>query len=360
VQIVWNDNFKGGMFDMKSIRIILALFLTFAVFPYFTFAAEKTSLHYIPDDFDIDHWAYEEIDDFLSADIIDGSVVYEDDYPIVTINPEGNITRAQFTKMIVNALDLDLKGTAQTFSDVKTTDWYAPFVAIANSHGIIKGVNGKFNPKNNITREQMALMIYRAFNETITFKTTGKIFSDVKPGTEAAEAITKAAANEIVKGYENLFKPRNLATRAQGIIMIHRALHQEISQLPTSEQLVSVVNEIISKEKEGLVSGNYTSMVPVYNQFSTGYFQAASIESVNTYEYMKNNGQTLTFVPVGDFTTKVLSTNNRFASVEIENLLYDVTIAGQEGTERSDFSGILSLKKDPNGTWKVYNVLTYE
>jgi hypothetical protein len=345
---------------MKSIRILLGLFFTIAVFPISAFAAEKTTLHYIPDDFDFKYWAYMEIDDFLSANIIDGTVVYEDDYPIVTVNPEGNITRAHFTKMIVNALDLNLKGTAQTFSDVKTTDWYAPFVAIANSHGIIKGVNGRFNPKNNITREQMALMIYRAFDESITFKTTGKTFTDVKPGTEAANAITKAAANEIVKGYENLFKPRNLATRAQGIIMIHRALHQETSQLPTSEQLLSVVNEIISTEKEGLVSGNYNSMVPVYNQYSTGYFQAASIESVNAYEYMKNNSQTLTFIPVGDFTVQVISKNNRFASVEIDNLLYDVTVAGQEGTQRSDFSGILSLKKDPNGTWKVYNVITYE
>jgi hypothetical protein len=346
---------------MKSIRILLALILSIAVFPFSAIAAEKTSLHYIPDDFDMEHWAYVEIDDFLSADIIDGTVVYEDDYPIVTINPEGNITRAQFTKMIVNALDLELKGTAQAFSDVKTTDWYAPFVAIANSHGIIKGVNGKFNPKNNITREQMALMIYRAFNETITFKTSGKSFTDVKPGTEAAEAITKAAANEIVKGYDNLFKPRNLATRAQGIIMIHRALHQETSQLPTDEQLTSVVNEILANEEEALVSGNYRSMISVYNQHSTGYFQASSIETVDAYEYMKNNGQALTFVPVGDFTVQVLSKNNRFASVVIHNLVYDVTITGTETvTERSDMSGVVSLKKDPNGDWKVYNSLFYE
>jgi hypothetical protein len=203
-------------------------------------------------------------------------------------------------------------------------------------------------------------MIYRAFNETITFNTTGKTFDDVKPGTEASDAITKAAANEIVKGYDNLFKPRNLATRAQGIIMIHRALHQETNQLPSSEQLVSVVTEIISKEKEGLISGNYKSMIPVYEQYGTGYFQAASIESVDAYEYMKNNGQALTFVSVGDFTLEVLSKNNRFANVEVNNLLYDVTVAGQEGTERSNFSGILSLKKDLNGAWKVYNVLTYE
>jgi hypothetical protein len=100
-------------------------------------------------------------------------------------------------------------------------------------------------------------------------------------------------------------------------------------------------------------------MVPVYEQLSTGYFHAASIESVDAYEYMKNNGQTLTFVPVGDFTVEVLSQNNRYASVGINNLVYDVTVEGS-ATERSDMSGVLSLKKEPNGAWKIYNSLIYE
>jgi hypothetical protein len=344
---------------MKTMRIVLAMLVAFALLPISTLAAEKTSLHYIPDDFDLNYWAYLEIDDFLSADIIDGTVVYEDNYPIVTINPEGNITRAQFTKMIVNAMDLKLKGTAQTFSDVKTSDWYAPFVAIANSHGIIKGVNGKFNPKDNITREQMALMIYRAFDETVTFKTGGKSFTDVKPGNEAAEAISKAAANEIVKGYGNLFKPKNLATRAQGIIMIRRALHQESSQLPTANQLTSVVNEVLSKEKDALASQDYSSLTALYNQYSTGYFQVASLESIEAYDYMKSIGQGLTFTSVGEFSVEVLTTSNRFATVAVHNLVYDVSAPGH-ATERSDMSGVVSLKKDPNGTWKLYNVLINE
>lgn len=344
---------------MKMARILLASLLAFAILPISTFAAEKTSLHYIPDDIDMDYFAYEEIDDFLSAGIIDGTVVEEDGYPIVTINPQGNITRAQFTKMIVNALDLQLEGTAQTFSDVKQTDWYAPFVAIANSHGIIKGVNGKFNPKDNINREQMALMIYRAFDDTITFNQTGKTFTDVKPGTEAADAITKAAANEIVKGYDTLFKPRNLATRAQGIIMIRRALHQETSQLPTTEQLTSVVSEVLTQERAALVSQNFASLSSVYDQYSTDYFHVVSNESIDIYEYMKSIGKALTFAAVGEFSVEVQSKNNRFASVAVNNLVYDVTIP-EQGTERTDMSGVVSLKKDHNGTWKIYNVYLNE
>jgi hypothetical protein len=344
---------------MKFVRIVTAMLVAFALLPISTLAAEKTSMHYIPDDFDMNYWAYLEIDDFLSADIIDGTVVYEEDYPIVTINPEGNITRAQFTKMIVNAMDLKLKGTAKTFTDVKSTDWYAPFVATANSHGIIQGVNGKFNPKDNITREQMALMIYRAFDETVAFKAGGKSFTDVKPGNEAAEAISKAAANEIVKGYGTLFKPKNLATRAQGIIMIRRALHQESTQLPSAEQLTSVVNEVLSKEKTALTSQNYSSLAALYNQYSTGYFQVASIESIEAYEYMKSIGQGLSFEPVGDFSLEVVSTSNRFATVSVNNLVYNVSAPGH-AAERSDMSGLVSLKKDPNGTWKMYNIMITE
>jgi hypothetical protein len=341
---------------MKTYRILLALLLSIAILPISVFAAEKTSLHYIADDFDIDYWAYEQIDDFLAAEIVDGAVVYDGDYPIVTINPEGKITRAQFTKMIVNSLDLELASSAQSFSDVKTTDWFAPFVAIANSHGIIKGVNGKFNPKDPITREQMALMIYRAFDETITFKTTGKTFVDVSPGTEAAEAITKAAANEIVKGYDTHFKPKNLATRVHGIIMIHRALRQETSNLPTPEQVTSVVSELLTKEKEALVSQNYLPLHSVYAQYSIGYFNVTSTEAINAYEYMKSQGNPPSFTAVGNFTVKVISQNNRFASVAVDNLVYDIILSEAE-TQRINMSGVVSLKKERNGAWKIYNVI---
>jgi hypothetical protein len=347
---------KVGGFCMNLFRVLVASLVAILIFPMNSLAAEKTSLHYIADDFDTGYWAYKEIDDFLSADIIDGSVTYENHYPVVTVNPDGKITRAQFTKMLVNALDLQLNGSAQTFSDVKDSDWYAPFVAIANSHGIIKGVNGKFLPKDFITREQMALMIYRAFAETINFQASNKTFVDIKQGTEGAEAINKAAANEIVKGYGDHFKPRNLATRAQGIIMIHRALRQETSAVPTAEQLTATITEVLSKEREALVSQNTQELDSLYNQYAAGHFRITSLESAQAYNHMKNIGLAIQFEPVGDFTVNVLSANNRFASVSVSNLIYNVTVP-ETGQQTMDMSGTVSLKRDLNGTWKIYNVI---
>ncbi|MHC0037887.1 S-layer homology domain-containing protein [Pseudoneobacillus sp. C159] len=341
---------------MRLFHVLAALLVASSVFPMTSLAAEKTSLHYIADDFDANFWAYNEIDDFLSADIIDGSVTYEDQYPVVTVNPDGKITRAQFTKMIVNALDLQQNGVSETFTDVKESDWYAPYVAIANSHGIIKGSNGKFLPKNDITREQMALMIYRAFHHTITFEQGNKTFTDIKQGTESAEAINKAAANDIVKGYGDLFKPKNLATRAQGIIMIHRALRQETSQLPTMEQLSSRVNEMLTKERDALISQNIQGLESVYHQYATGHFRIASLETVQAYDYMKNMGQAFQFEPVGDFAVNVLTANNRVATVSVNNLIYHVTIP-EGGQQTTDMSGTVSLKKDLNGNWQIYNVI---
>lgn len=51
---------------------------------------------------------------------------------------------------------------AASFQDVPADDWFAKSVAWAEQNGIIAGYgNGKFGPKDSITREQMASLFYR-------------------------------------------------------------------------------------------------------------------------------------------------------------------------------------------------------
>lgn len=49
----------------------------------------------------------------------------------------------------------------QAFSDVSASQWYAAAVDWASDNGIVKGSNGKFNPNDNITRQDIATMMYR-------------------------------------------------------------------------------------------------------------------------------------------------------------------------------------------------------
>lgn len=76
--------------------------------------------------------------------------------------PDDTITRAQFATMVVRALGLPL-ADHHTFTDVKDSDWYAPFVGTAYAYGIVKGTSATtFSPNAAITRQEAAVMVTRA------------------------------------------------------------------------------------------------------------------------------------------------------------------------------------------------------
>lgn len=65
--------------------------------------------------------------------------------------------------MLIRALNLENNSAVQSFSDVSSTAWYAPYVAVAAEKGIITGRSAvKFDPNATITRAEMATMISRA------------------------------------------------------------------------------------------------------------------------------------------------------------------------------------------------------
>lgn len=76
--------------------------------------------------------------------------------------PDATMTRAQFAAIVVRGLGLPQKTTAQ-FTDVKTTDWFAPWVGSAHAYGIVNGRSAAtFDPNGTITRQEAAVMVARA------------------------------------------------------------------------------------------------------------------------------------------------------------------------------------------------------
>lgn len=145
--------------------------------------------------------------------------------------PDDYITREEFTVMLVNALIPNQEEARLDFSDIAAGEWYKSAVAKAFGAGIIKGESEKFfGIGKNITREDMAVMIYRAAayvsagiskdNAPVTFEDSEEI-SDY--ATEAVYALKKA---EIINGIsEELFAPKENATRAQAAKMIYKLLN---------------------------------------------------------------------------------------------------------------------------------------
>ena len=103
-------------------------------------------------------------------------------YPDGSFKPEGNITRAEVTKMICVALNGGKNpavstNTTPTFSDVRgnaNAAWAEGYIESCAAQGIVSGVGaGKFAPAGNVTGVQLAKMLlvslgYKSENEGFT------------------------------------------------------------------------------------------------------------------------------------------------------------------------------------------------
>ena len=83
-------------------------------------------------------------------------------YPDGTFRPEKNITRGEFAKMITNALKLEEdKEGGKFFKDV-VGKWHQGAVGAVYKAGLMVGTGeDKFEPEENITREQMVAVVIR-------------------------------------------------------------------------------------------------------------------------------------------------------------------------------------------------------
>ncbi|RHW32730.1 S-layer homology domain-containing protein [Lysinibacillus yapensis] len=353
---------------MKALYGFLTLIVAFGFFAASpTFAAEKSIDQYFLDDVDYEHWAYNALERFLYADIIDGyaeTEKYEEDgeeyeYTYVSIKPNNSITRAEFTKILVNAMNLREDGKGKTFSDVKPSSWYSEYVNIAGSHGIIQGKTADtFGPNDKITRVQMAVMIYRAFQPTIDFSASGKAFADVPQEHFAYEAVIKTAAKGIIKGKSNGFKPRDNATRAEAIVMIDRSLHLEPGTGEDQTAAMQTVDRNIKDEAAYSVQEDYEALKTLYRETTTGYHLAYSLDSLGLSDMIEEDRE-VAMEQIGEYTINPVSVNKQFAEVRVDGLEYKVSMTAPKMSldMTVDLSGTASLKKSEDGKWKIYNVV---
>lgn len=166
-------------------------------------------------------WASESVNALYEAGIVNGT---SDE----TFEPNGQVTREQFAKMIVSMLGDGEQMYTTTFSDVESDAWYAPYIAMAKECGLVNGVSAtEFGVGQPITREQMATMIYRA-GLLLGYQTNGvpKTFTDESEISDYAKpAVNALTAGGVIKGTaDGLFAPKATATRAEAACMIYNLM----------------------------------------------------------------------------------------------------------------------------------------
>ena len=143
--------------------------------------------------------------------------------------PNDNLTRAQFAQILFNKEGRPVVNYLLRYNDVADGTWYTEAVRWATSQGIAGGYgNGMFGPNDNITREQLAVMLWRyAGSPAATEKELHFTDADKASGF-ALEALRWAVENGVMGGYgDGRLDPKGLATRAQVAQMLKNFIESQ-------------------------------------------------------------------------------------------------------------------------------------
>ena len=144
--------------------------------------------------------------------------------------PERNITKAEFTTIVLRALNKEPKKYSGEFKDVTASDWYADALSAAYEMGLVSGSDGMFNPQKNISRQEMAKILVTAYeikNGQINAEADA-VCTDFSVVTDwASEFVNKAFAVGLMQGDdEGRFNPLSSATRAEAATAVERFINK--------------------------------------------------------------------------------------------------------------------------------------
>lgn len=157
--------------------------------------------------------------------------------------PDDSVTRAELTKIAINAFEIAKKETIQNspFTDVSPNEWHAIFIDAAWVAKLIDGYNdGTFKPNANVNRAEALKIILEAAGSK--GKLTGNIetsfdswkrvnssyryvdFPDTPISAWFAKYVRYAVSNKVISGYQrngvSYFEPSQAITRAEAVKII--------------------------------------------------------------------------------------------------------------------------------------------
>lgn len=150
-------------------------------------------------------------------------------------SPDENTSRA----MLVTILYRHIGGNVSapmTFTDVPAGSWYYDAVAWGMANGIVSGYdNEHFAPDDLLTREQIITILWRTDGEPN--ENASLSYSDISAISDYAKsAITWAAAHDIIENSGSALKPGENITRAEMAQLLYNYLGQdEIQPTQTPE-----------------------------------------------------------------------------------------------------------------------------
>ena len=142
-----------------------------------------------------------------------------------TFSPNLAMNRAMLVTVLyrlAGSPEEELSGAQAEFADVALDSWYAPYVRWGYVQGVTAGTGtGLFSPEENVTRQQLLVMLHRFAQKYLGLSLTGSAdLSAYGDGGQTAswarEAVSWAVANQVIVPSETgTLRPLDPATRAE-------------------------------------------------------------------------------------------------------------------------------------------------
>lgn len=185
-----------------------------------------------------DHWAYKYILWMSKKDIVHG-------VGNGLFKPNGTVTRAEFAKMMVRTLELDLFSPSKpTFDDVGKKNWEYPYVESAKNYlTYYKTSTGNyFKPTEPSVREDMAVALVKALgyqDEDVDMDILDQFADKNEITPSLRKYVALSVKYGLMKGYPKdgklYFGPMGNLTRAEAATLLCRAFVVKEEKLPFDE-----------------------------------------------------------------------------------------------------------------------------
>ena len=167
-------------------------------------------------------WAFDAIDNLCKKGIVSGDGKGK-------FIPQDNVTRAEFSTMIVRLMGIADDTASVSFDDVQKDDWFYVYVASAKKAGIINGRSEtQFSPVDNITRAEAVIMIHNVLkSKGCDFSGEESVeFADISGLNDITrEKVLQTASLGIIMGRDkNTFAPQENLTRAEAAVIINKII----------------------------------------------------------------------------------------------------------------------------------------
>ncbi|MDH7478605.1 MAG: S-layer homology domain-containing protein [Syntrophomonadaceae bacterium] len=217
---------KWGAWSRKVLSLLLAVLLLAAAAPALGCEeGKKPGKEKRFEDLSYEHWAYKQILDLVERGVLAG-------YPDRTFKPGNTVTRAEFAKMMVLALDLPVRECDSSFVDIKDSHWACSYLEAAKYYltGYRTSAGDYFRPSTPAVREDMAVALVKALGYEDAEVDEGSLpFADswqISPNLRKYVAI--AVKYNIMqgdqKGNQRTFRPQDPLKRAEAAVLLAKVM----------------------------------------------------------------------------------------------------------------------------------------